>query len=74
MTKLYALAILCFLLASSSPMRAQNEILLKGDYAVSLVGMTTGGSGGFTPFPYFNNNCLSADSRMPRSTARWYFH
>jgi hypothetical protein len=55
MGKLNALLILCFGLVLSSAVRAQiapgvNNAELKGDFAFSFNGMTTGGSGASTPF------------------------
>ena len=55
MRKLNVLLMLCFGLVFSSAVRAQgtsgvNNAELKGDYAFSFSGMTTGGSGASTPF------------------------
>jgi hypothetical protein len=55
MRKLNVLLTLCFGLVFSSAVRAQgtsgvNNAALKGDYAFSFNGMTTGGSGASTPF------------------------
>ncbi len=55
MRKLNVLLMLCFGLVFSSAVRAQgtsgvNNAALKGDYAFSFNGMTTGGSGASTPF------------------------
>jgi hypothetical protein len=55
MRKLNALGIMCFTLLLASAVRAQtapgvNNAALKGDYAFTFNGMTTGGSGASTPF------------------------
>ncbi|MGC2671795.1 MAG: hypothetical protein WA299_08015 [Candidatus Acidiferrum sp.] len=55
MRKLNVLLMLCFGLVFSSAVRAQgtsgvNNAELKGDYAFTFNGMTTGGSGASTPF------------------------
>src|ERR1700693_2990798 len=55
MRKLNVLLMLCFGLVFSSEVRAQetsgvNNAELKGDYAFTFNGMTTGGSGASTPF------------------------
>src|SRR6202521_4650857 len=55
MRKLNVLLMLCFGLVFSSAVRAQgssgvNDAELKGDYAITFNGMTTGGSGASTPF------------------------
>jgi hypothetical protein len=55
MRKLNVLLMLCFGLVFSSAVRAQgtsgvNDAELKGDYALTFNGMTTGGSGASTPF------------------------
>jgi hypothetical protein len=55
MRKLNVLFMLCFGLVFSSAVRAQgtsgvNDAELKGDYALTFNGMTTGGSGASTPF------------------------
>lgn len=55
MRKMNVLSILCFSLALACSVRAQgtsgvNDGELKGDYAFSFDGMTTGGSGASTPF------------------------
>jgi hypothetical protein len=50
MRKLRVVWILCFGLIMAFTVRAQNNAELKGDYALSFNGMTTGGSGASTPF------------------------
>lgn len=55
MRKLQILGIACLALFSAAAIRAQgttgvNNAELKGDYAFTFNGMTTGGSGGSTPF------------------------
>lgn len=50
MRKLRVVLILCFALIVAPSVRAQNDAELKGDYAFSFNGMTTGGSGASTPF------------------------
>ena len=55
MRKMNVLSILCFVLTLACSARAQgtsgvNDGELKGDYAFSFDGMTTGGSGASTPF------------------------
>jgi hypothetical protein len=50
MRKLGVFAILCFALILPPKLRAQNNAELKGDYAFTFDGMTTGGSGASTPF------------------------
>jgi hypothetical protein len=50
MRKLRVVWILCFGLIMACTVRAQNNAELKGDYALSFNGMTTGGSGASTPF------------------------
>jgi len=55
MRKLNALGIMCFGLALASTSRAQaapgvNDAELRGDYAFTFNGMTTGGGGASTPF------------------------
>ena len=49
MRKLNVLLFFCVLVVAPS-VRAQNNSELKGDYALSFNGMTTGGSGASTPF------------------------
>lgn len=50
MRELGVLAILCFALILPPKLRAQNNAELKGDYAFTFDGMTTGGGGASTPF------------------------
>jgi len=55
MRKLQILVIACLALFTAAAIRAQgatgvNNAELKGDYAFTFNGMTTGGSGGSTPF------------------------
>jgi hypothetical protein len=55
MKKLHVLGILCFAFVLASTVRAQsssgvNNAALKGDYAFTFDGMTTGGGGNSTPF------------------------
>lgn len=50
MRNINALLITCFVLAAAPTIRAQNNPELKGDYAFTFNGMTTGGGGASTPF------------------------
>jgi hypothetical protein len=50
MRKLGVLSILCFALVLPPTLRAQNNAELKGDYAFTFNGMTTGGGNASTPF------------------------
>jgi hypothetical protein len=50
MRRLRVVLILCFTLLIAYTARAQNNVELKGDYAFSFNGMTTGGGGASTPF------------------------
>lgn len=50
MSKLNVLLVSCLALILPSTARAQNDAELKGDYAFTFEGMTTGGSGASTPF------------------------
>jgi hypothetical protein len=50
MKKLNLLLMMCAALVVATTARAQNNAELKGDYALSFNGMTTGGGGASTPF------------------------